>query len=261
MNFRYTWTGFFAILLTLATTAKAQNNRMELEYLGQTRIQNIFSDSDVVNFGSCSGHNNSNLQYLQLRVDREPVEIEDLVIEYGNGERDRLYVRERFEPGTASRLIDLKGYERCVTKAFVRARTLTFYNEGIVSFYGYRQHHVMPPGPGPGRFLVGRTQLDYSRDADRIFVSRCDRHDSVIARQLQIHVGGNDANIEEFVVTFGNGEVVNIPVREFFADNSWSQLKDLPGNQRCIREIFVMGRTLNHRFNGGRANVDVFGFR
>jgi hypothetical protein len=251
-------TGFISLGLILSTAIHAYANRMELEYLGQTNVQSIFSDSDIVEFGPCDGRRNDFIQYIQLRVDREPVEIEDLVIEYGNGQRDRLQVREHFEPGTASRLIDLNGHNRCVTRAFVRARTLSYFNEGVVSFYGYRQRHNQPD-PIHGRFAIGRTNLDYSRDAEQLFVSRCDRNDSVIARQLQIHVVGNDANIEEFVVTFGNGDVINIPVREYFAQGSWSQVKDLPGDQRCIREIFVLGRTLSNRYNGGRATVDVFG--
>ncbi len=259
MNLNHLKLGLLGAALMLSTQVNAQPDRLQMEYMGQTRIQNIFSDSDTINFGSCEGRQNNFIKYIQLRVDRAPVEIEDLVIQYGNGERDRLSVRERFEPGTASRLIDLRGSSRCVTRAFVRARTLGFVNEGIVSFYGYRQPRRTPPGPSHGRFLVGRTNLDYSRDADRIFVSRCDRNDSINARQIQLYVVGNDAKIEEFVVTFGNGDVVNIPVREYFSERSWSSVKDLPGNQRCIREIFVLGRTLNNRYNGGKASVDVFG--
>ena len=243
--------------LVMSTRANAFQEPSRFEYLGKTSVQNIFSDSDVVNFGSCGGPNNSFIQRLQLRVERAPIEIEDLVIEYGNGERDRIQVREEFKPGTTSRLIELEGGSRCVTRAFIRARTLGFFVEGIVHFYGYRSQNQ----DHRSAFLLGRTSLDYSRDADRILVSRCDGRDSVVARKVQLQVRGNDANIDEVIVTFGNGDVAKVPVRETFAERSWSAVKDLPGDQRCIREIFVMGRTLNNRYNGGHATLDVYGIR
>lgn len=250
--------GLLTIGLIFSIQGKA-NPDLQATYLGQTKVQNVFSDSDVVEFGACNGVNNKFIQYIQLRVDRMPVEIEDLVIQYGNGEQDRLVVRNRFEPGTSSRLIQVNGNRRCVSRAYIRARTVGLFREGIVSFYGFYYQDTFPPGPGPGSFLLGRTNLDFNRDADQIFVSSCSGNDRLGARQVRLHVIGNDANIEAFVITFGNGEVANIPVRERFARNSWSVWKDLPGDQRCIREIFVMGRTLNNGYNTGRAIVDVFG--
>jgi hypothetical protein len=231
--------------------------RAEIEYLGQTELGHFFSDSDVVEFGGCNGPQNEFVQSVQLRVEKSVVEIDELVLQYGNGQTSTVSVRDTFNPGTQSRLIDLPGGERCVTRAFIRGKTMSFGSQGVVKFFGYRFRHLPPPPRHTS--LLGTTFLEYERDADRIFISECDRYSKKVARKLQLQITNNDARIFDIKVRFGNGEVVEIPVRDFFAEGSWTVEKDLPGDLRCIQEIYVIGRTVANHRGYDRAQIRVYG--
>lgn len=236
-----------------------------MEYLGSTKLGNIFSDSDVMDFGACGTHENSPVQAVQLEVSRAEVEIQELVLQFGNGNEQRLSVRSYFQPGTTSRVIDLDGNLRCVRRAFITGRTLSFGSQGVVTLFGVRR--MGEPNPGNGhefqRFL-GATYLEFRGDSDVIQLGRCGGNpreqgpDRVSA--LRFRVTRNNAEIERILVQFGNGHTQEIQVRNFFEENSWSVRKDLDGERRCVDKIYVYGRTADTRGGGfGEARFEVYG--
>lgn len=243
--------------LVLTNKVNAHPNLNQIEYLGQTELGHFFSDSDRVEFGRCDGPNNNPVNSIQLRVERSPVEIEELVIQFGNGQTERISVRSEFRPGSESRIIDLPGATRCVERAYITGRTMSFNSsQGVVKFYGFRS----APLPPPSRYkLIGVTNLEYDRDADSIIVSRCENNSKVFAKKIKLQILNNTAQIFDLKVRYGNGEVEDIPVRDFFEPGSWTVEKDLNGALRCITEIFVIGRTLNNNHNHAKAQVRVFG--
>jgi len=238
----------------------------DMEYFGRTKLGNIFSDSDVINFGACGTRENSPVHAVQLEVSRAEVEIQEIVLQFGNGEEQRLSVRSFFRPGTSSRVIDLEGNFRCVQRAFITGRTLSFGPEGVVALYGLRR--VMPePNPGNGnrfqRFL-GATYLEFRGDSDVIQLGRCGHNPRDYgpdrASALVFRVTRNNAEIDHIVVQFGNGQSQEIQVRNFFEENSWSVRKDLDGGRRCVDKIYVYGRTVDTRGGGmGESRFEVYG--
>lgn len=236
-----------------------------MEYLGSTQLGNIFSDSDVMDFGACGSYENPPIQAVQLEVSRAEVEIQEIVLQFGNGQEQRLSVRSFFQPGSASRVIDLEGNSRCVRRAFITGRTLSFGSQGRVTLFGFRNR--LEPNPGNGhdfqRFL-GATYLEFRGDSDVIQLGSCGRNpredspDRVSA--LRFRVTRNDAEIDHILVQFGNGQTQEIEVRNFFEEGTWSVRKDLAGDRRCIDRIYVYGRTVDHRGRGfGEARFEVYG--
>ncbi|GIW73346.1 MAG: hypothetical protein KatS3mg102_2888 [Planctomycetota bacterium] len=69
-------------------------------------------DRDVIPVTAAEGR----FRKLQLRVHGHPIEVLDLDVEFGNGERQDVAVREVFRPGTSSRVIDLPGDARVIKK-------------------------------------------------------------------------------------------------------------------------------------------------
>jgi hypothetical protein len=124
---------FFAALFLISGVANA--DRQEL--LGSTYISNGH-DYDVVQIHSC-GFERDMVAALQLRFSGDAVKIEYLEVEYGNGERDQLNVREYFNPGQATRWMDLRGAARCVknVKIYAESRPDWRGRQSLVEVWGW----------------------------------------------------------------------------------------------------------------------------
>lgn len=59
---------------------------------------------------------------------------------------------------------------------------------------------------------------------------------------VRLHIRGDNLLIQDFKVLFGNGDIQDIPTRERFAQNSYTNWKDLQGGQRCIEGFAVKAR-------------------
>ena len=53
---------------------------------------------------------------LQVKVKRSPVNMQKLVVHYGNGETEDIELRNNFRAGSESRVIDLPGNKRVIQK-------------------------------------------------------------------------------------------------------------------------------------------------
>jgi hypothetical protein len=79
------------------------------ELLGQTTVSGQ-RDFDRISVGRAEGRFNS----LQLRVTGGPVEFYKVVVNYGDGTKEELEVRENIRPGGQTRPIDLRGNNRVI---------------------------------------------------------------------------------------------------------------------------------------------------
>jgi hypothetical protein len=101
--------------------------------LGQATVEGK-RDFDSIKVGRAEGR----FRELQLRVTGGPVEFYRVVVNYGNGQKDELEVREKIRAGGETRAIDLKGNERVINSVDF------FYGKGTwlptrrpkVSLYG-----------------------------------------------------------------------------------------------------------------------------
>src|ERR1700760_3265385 len=85
--------------------------RNGFNYLGE-RFVNGGNDHDVIEIGRRDGK----FQEVMLVVENAPVELYDMVITFGDGERYEPRPRMRFQPGTTSRNIPLPGGLRVIRR-------------------------------------------------------------------------------------------------------------------------------------------------
>ena len=89
-----------ALVLYVARTAHAA----DWIYLGQAHVDGQH-DHDNISIGKAAGR----YRFLQIRVTNAPIEFDHIVVHYGNGEPQTLYVRDVIRAGGKSRAIELQG--------------------------------------------------------------------------------------------------------------------------------------------------------
>jgi len=96
---------------------------------------------------------------------------------------------------------------------------------------------------------LGRREVDFRNDRDRIEVGRSDG----TFRALRVTVRGAPIEMNQMVVTFGDGSKFNTNVRHNFDENSSSRVIDLPGDRRFISHVDFNYRSVSRR--EGKATV------
>jgi len=132
----------FLVLATLTTTgcvvqaagarpAEAHAARNGFAYLGE-RTVNGGLDHDVLPVGRADGR----FREIMIVVERAPVEIYDLVVTFGNGERYEPRTRMVFGRDTTSRTIDLPGDLRVIKRVDFRYGNLVAGAHAKVELWG-----------------------------------------------------------------------------------------------------------------------------
>jgi hypothetical protein len=116
-----------SILAGLAFIAQADDVR----HLGSTRLSHAENETDVIRT-DCTPP----VRAIKIRAARGAIEIQLLWVRYGNGERDRLEVRERLAEGSETRWIDLRGSERCVKEIGIIGDTEESLDRARVDVFG-----------------------------------------------------------------------------------------------------------------------------
>lgn len=120
------------ITACLFTASAQQVGRWEM--LGDKTV-NFKSDRDVIRCG-----NKGTFTRLKIRVDHAPVEFNRVILEYGNGERQEIAVRQKIRAGGETREIDLKGNRRNIKKITFYYQTdkkrSDYRGKGTVSVWG-----------------------------------------------------------------------------------------------------------------------------
>jgi len=112
-----------------------------VKYLGTVKLTE-FKDRDVLHLPACGSSMNTGVKALKLKVSQFPAEINHLRVVYSNGGSDVLHVRQNFNPGSESRWIDVRGWDRCIRKIYIigDANSPGFrpFKQAKVSFYGLK---------------------------------------------------------------------------------------------------------------------------
>ena len=111
--------------------AEARASRNGFELLGQ-RAVNGSADHDVIPVGRRDGR----FHELMIVVERAPVELYDMVVTFGNGERFEPRTRLVFGRDTTSRSIDLPGDARVVQRVDFRYGNLVAGTQAKVELWG-----------------------------------------------------------------------------------------------------------------------------
>jgi hypothetical protein len=97
-----------AVLFLASVTPAAYGQPMgRWERLGQAHVDGNV-DHDNIKVGVQDGR----FRAIQLRVRGGAIEFQRVVVHYGNGEPEEVFVRERIPAGGTTRAIDLRGGER-----------------------------------------------------------------------------------------------------------------------------------------------------
>ncbi|NMC39144.1 MAG: hypothetical protein GYA41_12545 [Bacteroidales bacterium] len=96
-----------ALMMILTIPTYSQGHKWVL--LGEKRVNDRL-DHDIIPVTAIRG----DFKSLVIRVKGASVDFKKVVIEYGNGERDEIELRNTIPAGGSSRIIDLKGSERVI---------------------------------------------------------------------------------------------------------------------------------------------------
>ena len=91
------------------------------ELLGAKKINKSY-DRDVITVTAAEGTFNA----LRFKVKYRPVTIYDMKVHYGNGSVEDIKIRYHVQAGGESRIINLRGRDRVITKVVFRYETKTF---------------------------------------------------------------------------------------------------------------------------------------
>jgi hypothetical protein len=114
-----------------ARPAEAHAMRNGFAYLGE-RTVNGGLDHDAIHVGRKDGQ----FHEIMVVVERAPVEIFDLIVTFGNGERYEPHTRLVFGPDSTSRNIDLPGGARYIKRVDFRYGNLGGGAQAKVELWG-----------------------------------------------------------------------------------------------------------------------------
>lgn len=211
------------------------------------------AERDVIEVGAGDGRFNK----LRFHVKGNGVEILDVDVVFGNGEKQDVQVREHIAEGGSTRAIDLPGEARVIKRIGFAYKTRGKAREGraTVAVWG-KLDGGAPAGPAEEWVKLGHRQVNFAVEKDTIPVGAGDG----LFKRLRFEVEGNDIELLSIKVRFGNGEVEDLTVRETIKEGGRTRAIDLPGALRVIKEIDLVYST-EGRPREGKATVKAFGLK
>ena len=204
-------------------------------------------EREVINLSGRDG----DIRAMRFEVRQSDVEVLDLRVVYQNGQTEDIRVRQLFRAGTSSRVIDIVNWRRGPVKQII----MTYLPKGPARlvFFGIEGGGVNPPPPpppGPGSWVrLGCKDVRFLIDHDTLKVGRFD------GRYFALRLKVRYAPVEMYNlrVTYGNGTVQDVRVREVLLPGGMSRPIDLVGNNRGIDRIEMLYRSIPT--NKGTAEV------
>lgn len=195
-------------------------------------------DRDTVRVGVDKGR----FRAIRIYARGADVEMLDLDVVYGNGERDDLPVRSVLKRGERTRPIDLRGADRAIDRVVMKYRAVPNFRgrEAEVCIEGLVAHVAPPPPPSREWVELGCQQVSlFGKDRDSIRVGRREGR----FKALRLHVRGADVEMLDLKVIYGNGEPDDIRVRHFIRAGEHTRPMDLKGWERSIDRIDLTYRS------------------
>jgi len=223
--------------------------------LGSRNI-NFKTETDTIVVGAKEGRFTS----LRFDIDRANVEMYDIVVTFGNGEKFSPKTRIQFKKNSLSRSIDLPGEARIIKKVqFLyrsKAKRKTRFKKANLDLFGKRKSTTkikkqkLKPN-FPGWKHVGSRKVSKKAEMDKISVIE----DGKI-RSLRFAVTGGAIEVYNIRVYFGNGESMSPKTKLLFTPDTISRDLDLPGKRRTVTKIEFFYRGMKKE-----STVHVFGKR
>lgn len=263
--------GLAAVALSLAAILPAHADSWQL--LGEQRVGHR-PDYDSFHVGRDAGHYGA----LKFRALGSQVAVADVKVIYSNGSSEHLNVREHLAPGTTTTAYDLKGTHRRIERIDILYQNEGHGRHAKMQVFGLKYDGPTPfPHPYPGHGNGGDSAGGYGwENLGTHPVSTTVDHDTIKLgfdrgrfRAIKLQVLDRDIELYNLRVTFGNGDVQEIPVNGTVYAGMTTAPLDLSGHRRWIDRIDLVYRTKGDREwfhrtqygygHGGQARVTVFG--
>ena len=242
-----------AVLLALSGSAHAG----DWEKLGSRKV-NFVGDKDTIAVTAAEGLFNA----IKLDVDDGDLEMYNVVVTFGDGEKFSPETRFVFEQGSRSRTIDLPGAARVIRKVEFLYRSKLKKGRATLNLFGRHPDAAPAPAPAPDPAPappsaplweeLGTRQVSFVVDRDTTAVTAAEGRFDAIKFEVE------DGNLEMYdvVVTFGDDSKFSPETRLVFEEGSRSRTIDLPGNTRIIRKVDFLYRS---KLKEGRATLKLLG--
>ena len=124
---------FIALLLSpLFSFHTIDNSFQKWEKLGQRKV-NFKADRDEIGVGRFEGF----FTALQIKVEKGPINMHKMVVHFRNGQTQEIELKNNFVAGDQSRVIDLPGNSRIITKVVFWYDTKNFAgSKAVVELWG-----------------------------------------------------------------------------------------------------------------------------
>lgn len=213
----------------------------ETRLLGTTRLSLLFNDTDVIDVKSC----NPLVTRIQLRAKNSDAQINRLRLRFKNGQTEEIDIRRNLQKDQSTSWYDLPGSARCVDKISITGSTpwgSSSNNSAKIEFIGDVKSNELPPIAIPaGTRLLGETRLAFGKnDLDILRIESCNPRVS----RIRLRVRNADANIKFLALRFKNGQTAELDVRSTLRQNQATSWINLPGSERCVDGIGIVGNTI-----------------
>ena len=225
--------------------------------LGELEVNGKY-DHDTLKIGFDDGR----FSKLTFVVEDSDLELFDVVIKFGNGEKYSPTTRLTFKEGSRTGVIDLPGDQRFIKSIDFKYGNLPGSGKARLRVYGLAvvdttDHRDPPPPPPPAFDSKGWTKLgsrvvNGKKDKDTIKVGKYEgRFDQIV-----FVVEDSDIEVSKFTVWFEKGKKWSPRTNHYFKEGSRTRQIDLPGSDRHIKKIELRYKNVA---GGGRATVTVYG--
>ena len=215
-------------------------------------VVNGARDRDAIRVGRAKG----GFDQITMVVNDGDLDLADLTIVFTGGLRWSPRIKHTFREGQRSRVIDLPGKDRTITRIELAYAKIPGGGKPRVEIWARDVGRPAPPPIQPitwektGWTFLGKRTVDGWRDRDKLMVT-AGRPFS----ELMFVVVGSDVQVNNVLVTFGNGEKLDLPANVTFKENTRTAPLDLPGKLRKIRSVEFAYANLP---GGGRATIEVW---
>ncbi|NVB79418.1 MAG: hypothetical protein HOV81_13570, partial [Kofleriaceae bacterium] len=190
---------------------------------------------------------------LTLVVADSDIELKTFKVSFANGGQWSPIVQHYFKEGARTRVIDLPGKDRTISKIDLSYANLPGGGAATVQVYGRDAGRPAPVEVKPvvwenkGWTFLGKSTVDGWRDRDKINVNQGSPFTEVM-----FVVGGSDVLLNNVVITLGNNEKFEMKQPIAFKEGTRTAPIDIPGKLRKIKSVEFSYANLP---GGGRANV------
>ncbi len=214
--------------------------------LGQ-RVVSFAVDRDVIRVARSAGR----FRAIQFRVSDNDVFIFELRVVYGNGNAERIPVREEVRAGRRSRVIDLAGRSRLLSRVVLVYRSdRSGTRKAKVELFGIKYDPTSASRTSSDRQTkrdrikvfaapnlkwqkLGSQSVQGKLDSDRVLIGQ----QQGLFRAIQLRVKSYAIRFKDLKIVYGNGSVQDVPIRATIKANSNSRVIDLIGKNRLLKEV------------------------